>query len=258
MQSLRSFHKPVGVWEATVRDDLGIPPRLGRNCFRAYSSSGNAARMALDILHAAGHRSIALAVSKVYNADPWFTLRHNVLVEHAQSYHDTTTIAVVVMSELPGMASKVFTPNINVTQSMLEHIENINRSYRGNPDDGEAIKQRLKQDMPELERLVSQRGQTAVIAANDEVATDFVMWMNYTGRSVPADMSLISFDNNPSLVVHRFSSMDFAFADLGYLVAHRFIGDIPVHKDANGNITVTPRFFDRGSILALSTRRKVS
>jgi DNA-binding LacI/PurR family transcriptional regulator len=114
------------------------------------------------------------------------------------------------------------------------------------------IKSQLEKEQPELDKLVSQRRHTAIIAANDNVATEFVTWMTYTGRSVPRDMSLISFDNNPGLALYRLSSLDFGMADLGYLIAHRFIGDVAVHKDVNGNITVMPRFFDRGSIIPLS------
>lgn len=46
----------------------------------------------------------------------------------------------------------------------------------------------------------------------------------------------------------HFSTVDFCYADLGYLVAHRFLGDIPVQKDGNGNLTAMPRLFNRGSI----------
>jgi DNA-binding LacI/PurR family transcriptional regulator len=232
-----------------------MPPRLGHGCFRAYKSLDKAARMSLDILHAAGHRSIALVTNKEYDTAAWLAARRNVLLDQARSYKECLTVFDIIMSDPPGISPKnQDLLGVNIRATMLERIENIRKS-RGDfpvvmPDKREAVKRQLAKEQPELEKLVAQRRHTAVIAANDIVAADFVTWMNNTGRSVPRDMSLISYDNHPMFSLHRFSSIDMGLADLGYLVAHRFIGDIPVQKDANGNITVTPRLFDRGSISA--------
>jgi DNA-binding LacI/PurR family transcriptional regulator/DNA-binding transcriptional regulator YhcF (GntR family) len=258
---LRKFGKPVGIFDEYVGDEQGIPSRLGRECFRAYTSYGKATRMAADILHAAGHRSIAFLTNTKFETYSWLPMRRAVVHDQARLYNDGTAITDIAMSEpsaLPPKNDEWFWKYTN--QFMMERIENLRKSSGGPPmltlDEREAIKRLLVADQPEIETVVSRRRHTAVIVACDEFAADFVVWMKYTGRQIPRDMSIISLDNHPVFAPHKFSSLDFGRADLGYLIAHRFIGDIPVQKDANGNITTEPRLFDRRSIIAPAKQRR--
>jgi hypothetical protein len=194
-----------------------------------------------------------------FSGEPWVSQRRAALHKHADGYHDGTKITDIVMAKPPELPRGDMIWH-DTRQFMLERVEYLHLQ-RGDSseltvDNRHAIKQQLRQEHPALERLIAQRRQTVVIAANDDIAHDFAVWMKYTGRTIPADMSLISFDNQKAFALQRFSSMDFGFAAVGYLVAHRFIGDIPVCKDANGNITTEPSFVDRGSIVAPSTHRK--
>jgi DNA-binding LacI/PurR family transcriptional regulator/DNA-binding transcriptional regulator YhcF (GntR family) len=258
---LKTFRKPVGISFMNISDEQALPPRMGHDCFRVYHSAGKAARMALDICHAAGHRHIAFLSRARFARQAWLPLRHDVLVDHARSFNDNTTITNITFSEPPGLAPKTTEWLwMHTDQCMQERIANIRASLKDpqhlTEDNRREIKRQLMQDQPELAELISRKQQTAAIAANDEIAVDFLNWMNGTGHGIPADISLISFDNNPVLSFHRFSTLDFGLADIGYLVAHRFIGDIAVQRDINGNITAMPRLFDRGTIAAPSETSK--
>jgi DNA-binding LacI/PurR family transcriptional regulator len=134
---------------------------------------------------------------------------------------------------------------------LFAHVEQLQATLKTKGfDDGkvrEVIRRRLSEELPSLESFVKTGGYSAIIAARDETAAECYHWLRYTGRTTPEDFSMLSFDNNPVFSHLMFSTFDWGQDTLGYLAAHRFIGDIPVKMDANGNLTSQPRFIDRGS-----------
>jgi DNA-binding LacI/PurR family transcriptional regulator len=59
---------------------------------------------------------------------------------------------------------------------------------------------------------------------------------------------MVSFDNSAESVYIPLSTIDFGLPRLGYLAAHIFINDIPVHADHEGNIAGLCTLVDQGSI----------
>jgi DNA-binding LacI/PurR family transcriptional regulator/DNA-binding transcriptional regulator YhcF (GntR family) len=248
---LNAFRKPAGIIDGTSDTNSGIPPALRKGCFRAYVSQAISACMAVDILYAAGHRSIALITNTLFEKEAWWQNRRRFMLDYARTIGKSLRFSDVVMCVPPSLQPQnEWLDWKDSQQRMLQRIESIRKLLELTPQAEEAIKRQLIKDQPSLKQMVSREQHTAVIAANDEVAVDFTLWMKYTGLGIQNGLSLISFDNNPILALQRFSTLDFGHTDLGYLVAHQFIGDILVQKDANGNIASTPRFFDRGSIVA--------
>jgi DNA-binding LacI/PurR family transcriptional regulator len=91
-------------------------------------------------------------------------------------------------------------------------------------------------------------GVTALISSNDAMAHEHYSWCRAAGIDVPARLSIISFDNTPNAVVLPVSTIDFGFAQLGYIAAHLIIGDIPLRADREGGIPGACTLVDRGSV----------
>jgi DNA-binding LacI/PurR family transcriptional regulator len=68
------------------------------------------------------------------------------------------------------------------------------------------------------------------------------------GGEIPRDLSLLAFDNMPESALFPFSTIDWGFSRLGYLAAHIFVGDIPIHADRDGAIPGICTLIDRGSV----------
>ncbi|MBD3392406.1 MAG: GntR family transcriptional regulator [Chitinivibrionales bacterium] len=260
-QSLAGLGKPVGLHVDDCDDTSGLPSRLPSPCFRVYISFGCVVQNAVDVLHQLGHRRIALMEDKVVSDRPWMKKRRSIITRAAESLGDGMTVETAVMPEPAEDKQK---PDSDLVSRhgdiMFDHIDRLQTEMGVERAAGEkviaAIGQHLADEMPSLESFVKTGRHTAVIAANDEVAAECYLWLRYTGRKVPGDISMVSFDNNPDFALFSFSTFDMCLENLGYLVAHQFIRDIPVKKDANGNITTRPRLVDRGSLAPPALRRR--
>jgi hypothetical protein len=107
---------------------------------------------------------------------------------------------------------------------------------------------RLAEAVPSLAAAVFNSPAITIIAANDWVAAAYAMWLSQMGVRIPADISLLSFNNDIHFTHYPISTIDQGFANLGYRAAHVLIGDIPVRADRDGNIAVAPFPVDRGSL----------
>ncbi len=104
---------------------------------------------------------------------------------------------------------------------------------------------------PTLLRLVRHHRVTVLIAPSDRHAPTMYRWLNESGIRVPDHVSLLSFDNHPSLALTKISSVDFGFGHLGYTAFHAFLKDVPLGIDSNGVIEARPFVVDRGSVAGL-------
>jgi hypothetical protein len=116
-----------------------------------------------------------------------------------------------------------------------------------------SLRSLLKAHTPSLTALLDQ-GVTAILCLNDAMAREIYLWATYVGLSIPRDISMISFDNRVDCQNFPVTTVDFGFARLGYLAAHKFIGDIPVKAGKNGDIPGPCTIVDRGSLVAPSDR----
>jgi hypothetical protein len=90
---------------------------------------------------------------------------------------------------------------------------------------------------------------TAIIAANDRIARSWVQpALVETRRHVPADVSLIGFDNTFKTTFAPPSTIDFGFGHLGYQAIHAILGDVPVMADRHGDIAARASYVDRGTV----------
>ena len=112
----------------------------------------------------------------------------------------------------------------------------------------------LRKNAPSIAGLID-KGATAVMAMDDWMAFQYLLWFRTVGIDVPRGMSIVSFDNNPQGLVLPVDSVDFGFQRLGYLAAHALIGDFAVPADAAGNVPGICTVVKRGSVAAHESRR---
>ncbi len=107
---------------------------------------------------------------------------------------------------------------------------------------------RLVRWTPILAPLVRDPEITAIIAPNDDDATEIAAWISAAGIRVPEELSILSFDNMNAISLLPITSVDFGFSDLGYAAFHSIFRDIPVKASREGNICGQPTIVERGSL----------
>ena len=103
-------------------------------------------------------------------------------------------------------------------------------------------------DADVLAPLLSAPGLTALICPNDEEAGLQYTAVKETGREVPRDISMVSFDNAPWLRPFPVSSVDFGTDGLGYKAFHLLLGLVPVHIGRKRLLQGDNILVDNGSI----------
>jgi DNA-binding LacI/PurR family transcriptional regulator len=89
---------------------------------------------------------------------------------------------------------------------------------------------------------------TALIAPSDDTAAKAWHWLAAAGVRIPEDMSLISFDNYPTMPPPPITTIDFGFGNLGYAALHLLLGDVPVKRGRDGTVRTVPTVVRRGSV----------
>jgi DNA-binding LacI/PurR family transcriptional regulator len=90
---------------------------------------------------------------------------------------------------------------------------------------------------------------TAVVAANDKAARNYIMRsLAELGIRVPEDVSLLSFDNQFRETCAPPTTVDFGFFDLGYKSFHALVGDVPVSINRHNEIRAIPFIVDRDTV----------
>lgn len=92
---------------------------------------------------------------------------------------------------------------------------------------------------------------TALVAPNDPMACRQFAALRRMGYAVPGDISLISFDNRPTLRPFPITSIDFGLDDLGYRAFHLLFGAVSIDTGSRvrqGHLRGTSRVVDQGSV----------
>jgi LacI family transcriptional regulator len=89
---------------------------------------------------------------------------------------------------------------------------------------------------------------TALLCLNDNWAQQCYLWCLAAGLRVPADMSIVSFDNHPDHQMLPLATIDFGFSRLGYLAGRILCGALPSEADRTGDIPGISALVNRGSL----------
>jgi DNA-binding LacI/PurR family transcriptional regulator/DNA-binding transcriptional regulator YhcF (GntR family) len=240
VRSLLAFQKPVVYLDIADKDRHIVRDKLSHKggYFRLHYSEEDAVRMALATLAQWGHARIGL---------------------HAWELHDWTQQraerVVACAAAMPGPVEIVKAGPVEDTWKTIE-LEGLPRVFDALADqsripDAEAFslaKERFFAQTRSFSSLFAEKGATAILALNDQMAHQYYFWLKLAGMSPGKDLSLLSFDNEPGSVFFPVSSIDFGLARLGHLAAHIIIGDTIVRADRHGCIPGVCRLVDRGSL----------
>jgi DNA-binding LacI/PurR family transcriptional regulator len=242
VEAINRFGKPVVFFDHT--DKGGFLTRKGlstrKGFFRLHLDDRNGVQLALRELHAAGHTTtVGVHGGELYD---WSRKRMELIRECAKEFTPALTIAEAGPVE---PVWKMYERKFRYA-SIVTLIQGRMRGHHNQNGAAAGMRQELLRATPSLAKLLSEQHPTALIVMNDEIARDYVFWLQAAGIDIPRDLSLIAFDNTPTNLL--VSSVDWGFSRLGYLAAHIFIHDVPLHADRDGNIPGICSLVDRGSM----------
>jgi hypothetical protein len=105
----------------------------------------------------------------------------------------------------------------------------------------------IRKSIPSFMSLID-ANVTALLAANDQYARRYYSLLQALGISVPNDISMISFDNDPEAAAYPITCVDRGVTYLSYMAARIIAGDIPVRINPDGLIDAHPTLCERGSV----------
>lgn len=209
-----------------------------------------AAREALRMLQARGHRRIGFPFQQ---SIAWMHQRARILMETAAEI--SPELQVVPVSNRTPFWSGDETPAQRVRRlsehgvphirrhlrqtlrahpglldsSVMQHSD-FYRWYGGPLDRGERA---LLWSTPLLAPLLSEHRVTALVAPCDHFARYYATWLSLAGIEVPADVSLVSFNNYVEYSLQPITSIDLGMDTMGYAALHVMLGDIAVGTPGN-------------------------
>jgi len=249
VEAINRFSKPVVFFDQT--DKGGFLSRKGlsirKGFFRLHLDDRAGVRVVLQGLRKAGHTTIGLHGGELYD---WSRKRMELIRECAKEFTPALTIAEAGPVE---PVWKMYERKFRYA-SIVTLIQEQMRDHQKPDSTASGMHRELVRATPSLAKLLSEQHPTALIVMNDEIARDYVFWLQAAGIAVPRDLSLIAFDNTPTNLL--VSSVDWGFSRLGYLAAHIFIRDVPLHADRDGNIPGICSLVDRGSMGAPRRARR--
>jgi DNA-binding LacI/PurR family transcriptional regulator len=282
--------RPV-VWfdRFDLPDERLDPPITHRRFIRVHHTEETALMSGLRHIAADGHRRIGIPI-KEGGTSPWRHERARALTEFGARMTPPITVHTCVgdidtneddtrraarlralrTSGLPGIrdiidslvdAAAMTDASARFTGRPLNHdpylqICHLSRSHATAPDwEKFARLYRLLAWTPALAPLVRDPRLTAIIALNDDDAAGVAAWLSAVGIVIPGDLSVLSFDNRPSLSLFPIDSVDFGFATLGYTAFHAILGDIPVKQTSPNSIACKAQVVTRGSVQPPRTHR---
>jgi hypothetical protein len=101
---------------------------------------------------------------------------------------------------------------------------------------------------PGLTKALSRKEISALIAPCDLDARNIFTWIQQSGLNMPDQISLLSFDNSPSISGYPVTTLDFGFGYLGYAAFHFLFHDVPIKRNRYGEIPARPHLVHRGSV----------
>ncbi|MBN1671389.1 MAG: GntR family transcriptional regulator [Kiritimatiellae bacterium] len=83
------------------------------------------------------------------------------------------------------------------------------------------------------------------IFAHDRAALRALAWARKRRLAVPADVSVVTLEDNPAFLTEGLAACCMDWNTTGYLMAHALIGDIPVNRTRKGFLRVRCRVIER-------------
>jgi DNA-binding LacI/PurR family transcriptional regulator len=221
--------------------------------FRLYCSIDDAVEAALRTLAGLGHTRVGVAQHGPYGDDPWSAKRVEAIRRMGARLYPSLTIDIGHSRERLWDDYDSLVRMDRIDDILFRHAGMLEQRLKAQHPEMSPNRRRrevraaLIEAVPSLASLVT-GGCTAILALNQFMGVNTLTWLTYVGIDVPADMSILSFDNIYPLINVPISTVDFGFGNLGYQAAHVFIGDIPVRADKWGNIGSRPQLLSRGSL----------
>lgn len=205
---------------------------------------------AVRLLRARGHRRI------VYQGDgtgaKWLRYRYTFIAEEmAQNAPEIELVdnCDVPLPDKPLMQLSRRSPAVHRTIKPI--LDSLKQKYAldvGLMDVGRHDR-RVLYITSSLSKAVIEQNATAVIAPNDECANVICHWLGAAGIHFPADVSVVSFDDNLARQYpFAISSVNFGFDRLGYLAGHCIMGDLSVRVGGGRSVAAMPTLNHTGSI----------
>ena len=221
LRRLVAQRRPVAVFDEV--GDVSLPPSLGAADRVARFTMANTTRAAKQVarhLIALGHRSIAY-VSTLHGS-VWSKNRYQGLTEtYAQAGHAAGVTALTddgavlppdfwqevrrVHDELDALETRKSRRSASARISLERTIDALQEQIRPLME-WEMSVARLR---PLLQRALDDRRLTAWVAANDETALECLRFLREHGRDVPAEVSVIGFDDTPEAFERKLTSYNF-------------------------------------------------
>lgn len=237
------YFDATGSRAAFGREALG----LGKHFFRMFLDEEAAVTVALRRLHDAGHRIVGMPMPSTHS-DPWMLRRRDTAMQVAQRLGKGLSVIPVEYSEpFWGHLDLSDPDQVTAFAARLRHV--AAPAGAGAPDTRSvrATRAVLRSRTPSMETLL-RSGATALLSLNDLLACQHYLWCGAAGIDVPRQLSIVAFDNSPEFEAIPITTIDFGFAQLGYLAAHLLIRDIPLRLAADGEVPGPCTLIERGSV----------
>jgi len=102
---------------------------------------------------------------------------------------------------------------------------------------------------PQIVHLLKAYSPQCILAHSAVEAISVYLWMIASTIKIPENISIISLMNHPILSSYPISAIDQGLDNLGYILFHFFLKDIPIHISLKkAHISSEPFFVDRGSV----------
>jgi len=232
------FFDSTSQGEGCTRDALGAK----RGYYRAFLDEYEAVRTALDFVAGLGHRRIGVPMYGGGAFAHWAPRRLELIRQYASRSSGTMTVYASGQTEPFWNFGYEFGTDVFIERNIRKYV--LTGSGRMPTS---SYPRRLLKATPSMRSLLD-RDVTALVAMNDRAAQEVYRWCTAAALRVPEQLSMISFDNEYQSLIMPISSVDFGFAQLGYLSAHAIVKDFAVRPDAQGNLPATCRVVDRGSV----------
>jgi DNA-binding LacI/PurR family transcriptional regulator len=244
---LVQFKKPVVWFDKYDEPDVAARmPRESPHYYRCHFDERTGVRAALEALAAFGHRRIGIPNPKG-SYQSWVARRGEMFREEASRLDSPPTVHVQEKVVYPWKGDKDREKILRRwRRTGLLHV----RRALADHDAGKQVGffNSILYNTCILTPFIRDLQCTAIVAPNDYLAREYSAWCSAAGIRFPRDISLVSFDNAPSLHPFPIASVDFGFAGLGYTAFHIFLSDIGIKRPPKGDLPAQPRLVFRRTL----------
>jgi hypothetical protein len=235
-----------------TRSELGLDSRY----FLLYLDEEGAVDLALRSLAAFGHRTIGLP-EPVWLDAPWVNNRLRLVRRRAGVIAPAIRVLDAPLNEpffAKGSNAAVGSyVSLDFSEMMDQWARSLRHDPRGKKIASRAGPQEIRRGTASLTSLID-RGATALLCLNDNLARLCYFWSCAAGLRVPEDISILSFDNHREHQRISLATIDFGFSRLGYLAGRILCGAVPSEAGRNGSIPGICTLVNRGSLGEFNAR----